>query len=201
MKRLLYIAISLLSLALGLWLGMRLTSQRLFSHREESDQVALLEQVRDVLKLAAVEGRFTELYDYKDYWIADWKPFTKKALIRVQATVSVGYDLEDVVFDMDTEHKILHVRNLPLPSILYIDHDLDYYDLQQGSFNTFTTEDYNKLNQGAKDFIRGQVAESTLYDRAEAQMTQLETTIKDILEMQDWQVEFSRSAHGSTLID
>ena len=58
----------------------------------EQSQV-LMEKIKTVAKLVTVEGYFSEVYDYQDYWNYDVSMFRKKALIRVKAKVSVGYDL------------------------------------------------------------------------------------------------------------
>lgn len=159
---------ALLLLLLGLFIGTRFASSW-FPTQRTSNQTVLLNEMRDVMKLITVEGYFSEVYDYKDYYYADWKPFTKKALVRVQAKVSVGYDMEAVTFRADESSKTIVIENMPEPEILSLDHDIDYYDIQQGAFNTFTEDDYNKLNKGAKDFIKAQVADSPLYERAAKQ--------------------------------
>ncbi|MBP7184461.1 MAG: DUF4230 domain-containing protein, partial [Saprospiraceae bacterium] len=63
--------------------------------KQESADV-LLEKIKYVSKLVTVEGYFSELYNYKDYWQYDWWPFQRKALIRVKAKVSAGYDLSQM---------------------------------------------------------------------------------------------------------
>ncbi|MBK9982670.1 MAG: DUF4230 domain-containing protein [Saprospiraceae bacterium] len=45
------------------------------------------------------------------------------------------------------------ISGMPPAEILSVDHDLDYYDLSEGFFNSFSTEDYNKINADAKDFV------------------------------------------------
>src|SRR5688572_33424947 len=73
----------------------------------ETEQVSaavLLERVRPVLKLTTVEGDFVELYAHSDSW--DWgysiPGFTeKRAILRVKARVSVGYDLNGLQVSTD----------------------------------------------------------------------------------------------------
>ena len=119
----------------------RRTNYRKKLRSEESAQV-LLERVQTVAKLITVEGYFSEVYDYKDYYAYNLSPFRKKALIRVKAKVSVGYDLSRVEFETRPDEKVIIVRNLPEPEILSIDHDLDYYDISQGMFNSFSAQDH-----------------------------------------------------------
>lgn len=144
------------------------------------------------MKLITVEGYFSEVYDYKDYYYADWKPFTKKALVRVQAKVSVGYDMEAVTFRADESGKTIVIENMPEPEILSLDHDIDYYDIQQGAFNTFTEDDYNKLNKGAKDFIKAQVADSPLYERAAKQRDHIINMLVQLAGDSDYEIVIAK---------
>ena len=61
------------------------------------------------------------------------------------------------------------MRNLPEPEILAIDHELIYRDLNESWFNTFTAEDYSRLNQRAKERLRDQALHSELMARARVQ--------------------------------
>lgn len=182
---------ALLLLLLGLFIGTRFASSW-FPTQRTSNQTVLLNEMRDVMKLITVEGYFSEVYDYKDYYYADWKPFTKKALVRVQAKVSVGYDMEAVTFRADESSKTIVIENMPDPEILSLDHDIDYYDIQQGAFNTFTEDDYNKLNKGAKDFIKAQVADSPLYERAAKQRDHIINMLVQLAGDSDYEIVIAK---------
>lgn len=190
MKQLLYVISILVFIGLGIFIG--LSFGNIFQSRSASEEQVqvLMEKIEDVMKLVAVEGYFSEIYDYKDYWHLDWKPFTKKALIRVQARVSVGYDLEGVDISFRSSDRQILISNLPTPEILSVDHDLDYYDLQQGSFNSFSTEDYNQLNKRAKEFIETRVQDSDLFNRAESQLDDMLHVIDEIAQSNGWSVVY-----------
>ncbi|NTW34279.1 MAG: DUF4230 domain-containing protein, partial [Bacteroidetes bacterium] len=68
--------------------------------------------------------------------------FTKKALIRVKARILAGFDFEKVKISVDEKSKTVTISNIPPPQILSMEHDLDYYDITEGIFNSFSTEDY-----------------------------------------------------------
>lgn len=157
----------------------------------EKEATVLLEKIETVAKLVTVEGHFSELYSYKDYWKYDWPIFRKKAILRVQAKVSVGYDLGNMQIDADPESRKIVIRNIPdQPEILSVDHDVDYYDLQQGTFNTFTEADYNVLLKDARRFIESKARESDLLLSAEAQGIEMLDLIRFMVENAGWQVEF-----------
>ncbi|MBK7873109.1 MAG: DUF4230 domain-containing protein [Saprospiraceae bacterium] len=154
--------------------------------KAEENAEVVLEKVKMVAKLISVEGYFTEVYDYKDYWGYDWSWFRKKALVRVKAKVSVGYDLSQLKIDALPDEKTIVVTNLPAPQILSIDHDLDYYDISEGTFNYFSEADYNKINASAKQFIEEKAQESDLLATAQKEGNQALELMKFIAESAGW---------------
>ena len=78
----------------------------------------------------------------------------KKALLRVNAKVSAGYDLKKLNIKVDSKTKTIHIGPMPQVEILAVDHSLDYFNIEEGVFNSFTPQDYNKINANAKDYIK-----------------------------------------------
>jgi hypothetical protein len=70
--------------------------------------------------------------------------------------------------------------------ILSIDHDLDYYDLTEGTFNAFTKDDLNKLNQQAKNYIEAAAAKSDLLAQAEERGQEMLETMRFLVEGSGW---------------
>lgn len=157
----------------------------------EKEASVLLEKIETVAKLVTVEGYFSELYNHKEYWRYDWPIFRKKAILRVQAKVSVGYDLSNMTVNIDQETKLVTIRNIPeQPEIISIDHDLDYYDIRQGTFNSFTESDYNNLMGDAKGLIRKKALESSLMQSAAEQGIELLELIRFLVENAGYEVQF-----------
>jgi len=155
---------------------------------KKEDATVLLERIQNVSKLISVEGYFAEVYDYKDYKWYDLSFLSKKALIRVKAKVSAGYDMSQMKIDMSPDTKTVRISNLPQPSILSIDDDLDYYDVNEGMFNSFTPQDYTTLNQKAKEYVRAQAEKSGLVESARAQGNKMLEVIKLMGESMGWKV-------------
>ena len=65
--------------------------------------------------------------------------------------------------------KTVTLNEFPEPEILSIDHDLDYYDIQEGTFNSFTANEYNVINKEAKSLILKKTQESDLLQQAQEQ--------------------------------
>lgn len=157
---------------------------------EEKSQV-LLEKIKTVAKLVTVEGYFSEVYSYEDYWKYDIGMFQKRALIRVKGKVSVGYDLTKMDIEALPDEKTLVISNLPDPEVISIDHDLDYYDISEGTFNSFTKEDYNKMNKNAKAKIEEQAGQSDIFLAAEKQSNDMLDLIRFMVEGAGWQLKFA----------
>lgn len=189
MRRLLVVLSIVVVFALGIFVTRYFYETKSVTTEEKSDVV--LERVKKVAKLITVEGYFSEVYDYKDYWGYDFGIFRKKALVRVRAKVSVGYDLNEMKIDANEQSKTIKVTNLPAPKILSIDHDLDYYDISEGTFNSFTEEDYNKINTNAKKFIEKKAAESDLMEVARKEGNQALDLMKFIAESAGWKFEIA----------
>ena len=151
----------------------------------ESSEI-LLEKIHTVMKLITVQGTFSEIYNYKDYVLTDSWPFRKSALIRVNAIVSVGYDFENLMINIDEGNKIIRIENFPEPEIISIEHDLEYYDMKQGLFNMITTQDVTEMSKQAKKFIEQKALNSELFIRVREHKTESERMLSYIFENSGW---------------
>lgn len=167
--------------------------------KEQSE--VLLEKVKNVYKLVTVEGYLSEVYSYEDYWGYDFSPFRKKALIRVKAKVSIGYDLEQMELEALPDQKVIRISRLPDPTIISIEHDLDYYDLTEGTFNSFTKDDYNKLNVNAKEFIVQKAQESDLLNSARQQGNEALEMMEFMVDNAGWTLEYKKSLVNQKTLD
>lgn len=175
----------LILVGLAWWTGVKST---LWKKYEAESSTVLLNKIEKVVKLVAVEGNISEIYDYKDYYNFDIAPFRKKALVRVNAKVSVGYDFEKVKITVDEPSKTIKLSNFPEAEILSIDHDLDYYDITQGTFNRFSNEDYNKINTRAKEYVANKARESDLINAAEEQKQEILDMIRILVKGGGWEL-------------
>lgn len=183
-KNILSILVIVAVFALGIFVTRYFYESREVKTEESSD--VILERIKKVAKLITVEGYFTEMYSYKDYWAYDWPFLRKKALVRVKAKVSVGYDLNRLKIEALPESKTILVSQMPDPEILSIDHDLDYYDVSEGTFNSFSEADYNKINTNAKRLIEEKATQSDLLKTAADEGNQALELMKFIAESAGW---------------
>lgn len=154
-----------------------------------SSKEVVLERLEKVNKLITLEAYYSEVKDYGDYYYYDISILRKKALIRVKAKVSVGYDFKSIKMLADEESKTVTIEGFPKPEILSIDHDIDYYDITEGTFNSFSTADYNKLNADAKDFIRTTAEENeAIFEEAAEKKDELIDMFQWILDAAGWEL-------------
>ena len=159
----------------------------------EKDSKVLLEKINKVYKMVVVEGEFADIVSHKEYYGVDFPGFRKRALIKVKAKVSVGYDLNQLKVSLDQNSKTMHIANLPEPEILAIDTDLNYYDLENGMFNSFTPSELTKLQQEAKDTIKKQALNSKMMQTAREQASEMFGLITDLASESGWKVVYDNA--------
>ncbi|MEZ4907334.1 MAG: DUF4230 domain-containing protein [Saprospiraceae bacterium] len=163
------------------------------------NQDIILEQVKNVIKLGTVEGYFSEIYDYQDYYGLDLSIFRKKALIRVKAKILAGFNLDSIKINIDEKSKTVFIENVPPPSILSIEHNLDYYDITEGTFNSFTKDDYNNMNSQAKKLVKKTALKSGILTKAKEQLDTHIELLKSIINNYGWQIKINYSENKSEI--
>lgn len=125
------------------------------------------QQILNVGKLVVTEGHFAEVLTYKDQdqYFGGVLSFEKKALIIVNAEVTVGYDLHQMQYDIDEKNKIITIKSIPKEEIK-ISPDIRFYDVNQSKFNAFTGDDYNKINQSVRKNLAKKLEKSSLKSNA-----------------------------------
>ena len=162
------------------------------NNKQETTVNVVLEKIQKVFKLVTVEGHLSEIYQHKDYDNWDLSLFRKKALIRVNAKVLVGFDFEKVKMTVDEDSKTIVIDDFPEAEILSMDHELDYYDITQGTFNKFTSADYNEINKLVKEYARAKAIDSELLQSAEAQKEEIIDMLTTIIKATGWEVVINK---------
>jgi len=133
----------------------------------KESSMLIQQQISNVSKLIVTEGHFAEVYNYKDSQELFGPLITadKKALVVVNAEVTVAYDLSKVEFEVDEEAKTLYIKSIPDPDIK-INPDFEYYDVSADFLNQFDASDYNKIKNNVQASLMKKVAASTLKSNA-----------------------------------
>jgi lipopolysaccharide export LptBFGC system permease protein LptF len=126
------------------------------------------QQILNVGKLIVTEGHFSEVITYKNQqkYLMDMLSFEKKALVVVNADVTVAYDLHKMKYDIDEVNKTITIVSIPKEEIK-ISPDIQFYDVEQSKLNPFTGDDYNKINKSVKANLAKKIEKSTLKTNAQ----------------------------------
>ncbi len=133
----------------------------------QENSMLIQQQIENVSKLIVTEGHFAEIYNYKDSQQLFGPLITadKKALVVVNAEVTVAYDLKQLDFNVDMATKTLELKNIPEPEIK-ISPDFEYYDVTADYFNPFSASDYNTIKRNVNASLMKKVEASSLKQNA-----------------------------------
>jgi len=157
------------------------------------EETALIqEQIRNVGKLVVTEGHFSEVLTFKDQqkYFLNLLTAEKKALVVVNADVTVSYDLSKIEYDIDETSKTITIRNIPKEEIK-ISPDLKFYDVEQNGFNEFSAEDYNKINSTVKANLAKKIEKSTLKTNAQNRLLSELSKILILTNTMGWTLEYN----------
>ena len=134
----------------------------------ENSTNLIQQQIVNVGKLIVTEGHFAEVLTYKDQdkYFGGMVSFDKKALLVVNADVTVSFDMHQIKYDIDEKNKVLTITNIPEAEVK-ISPDIKFYDVDQSKLNPFTGDDYNKISTQAKASIAKKIEKSTLKTNAQ----------------------------------
>lgn len=116
--------------------------------------------------------------------------FEKKALIIVNADVTVAYDLRQIKYDLEEKNKTVTVLNIPKEEIK-ISPNIEYYDVEQSTLNPFTGDDYNKVNKIVRANLAKKIDKSTLKTNAKNRLISELYNILVLTNTMGWKLEYN----------
>ncbi len=133
----------------------------------QESSMLIQEQIKNVGKLVVTEGHFSEVFNYKNSKEIFGQYFTsdKKALVVVNADVTIAYDLSKMEYKIDEVTKTLTIIRIPEEEIK-ISPDFEYYDVQSDFLNPFEAKDYNAIKETVKQSLMKKVEASDLKTNA-----------------------------------
>jgi len=182
----------LVGIAIGVFSLLGIYRYHLTKTIAKTDATLLLQSFEKVCKLVTVEGNVSNILDHKDYIGFDVYPFRKKAILKVDAKVSAGYDLEKLSFTINEATNLITIKNFPKAEILSIDTDIQYYDVSESIFNSFDEKELTELNATAKDLIRLKAYNSQLMQEAESKAMEILDIIRLLAEAAGWSVVYQK---------
>lgn len=149
------------------------------------------QQIVNVGKLVVTEGHFSEVITYKNQqkYLLDMISFEKKALIVVNANVTVAYDLHKMKYDIDEKNKTITIVSIPKEEIK-ISPDIQFYDVEQSKLNPFTGDDYNKINKSVKANLAKKIEKSSLKTNAQNRLISELSKILILTNTMGWKLRY-----------
>ena len=153
------------------------------------------QQIVNVGKLVVTEGHFAEVITYKNQqkYLMNMLSFEKKALLVVNADVTVAYDLHQMKYDIDEKNKTITILSIPKEEIK-ISPDIKFYDVEQSKLNPFTGEDYNKINKQVRANLAKKIANSSLKKNAENRLISELSKMLILTNSMGWKLQYEGKA-------
>ena len=119
--------------------------------------------------------------------------FEKKALLVVNADVTVAYDLHQMKYDIDEKNKTITILSIPKEEIK-ISPDIKFYDVEQSKLNPFTGEDYNKINKQVRANLAKKITNSSLKKNAENRLISELSKMLILTNSMGWKLQYKGKA-------
>lgn len=173
--------------------------QYFFQKKEENTQITenstlIQQEIKNVGKLVVTEGYFSEVITYQDAkkYLNNWISFDKKALIVVNAEATISYDLHQLRYEIDPGLKVVRLLHIPQEE-LKIYPKIQYYNLEESSFNPFTAEDHNKIQQKVTQLINKKIEQSSFRSNAQNQLLSELSRILILTHSMGWRLEYTNT--------
>ncbi len=128
------------------------------------ERTALIQkELLNVGKLVVTEGYFSQVFTYEDSrkFYFDVLSAHKKAIVIVNAKVTIDYDLSEIVTMVDQTNKTVTITYIPKEEV-NIYPDIEYYDVKQDYLNQFDAKDYNIVKQRVEKLIQDKINKSDI---------------------------------------
>ncbi len=167
------------------------------SKKEERDRLEestelIQKQLKNVGKLVVTEGNFAQVFTYNDSksFYLDVFSARKKALIIVNADVTVAYDLSKLQTKVSPETKTVTITYIPEEEIS-INPNIQYYDVTQDYLNQFEAKDYNKIQKRIKDKLMEKIVKSSIKSNAKNRLISELQKIYILTNSMGWKLEYN----------
>ena len=158
----------------------------------EYNTALIQQQIQQVGKLVVTEGYFSQVTSYKNTKRNYLNIFSsnKKALVVVNAKVTVSYDLRQISTSIDEASKTVTITSIP-EAELNIYPDIEYYDVTQEYFNQFNAEDYNKIKDTVTKMIEEKVEASDIKQNAKQRLISELQKIYILTNSMGWALQYN----------
>lgn len=175
---------------IGIVLYKYFTSEKPTTTTEYNTEL-IQEKIKSVGKLVVTEGHFSQVMTYKDQqkYLMDLISFEKKALIIINADVTVAYDLRQIRYAINEKNKTITIVSIPKEEIK-ISPDIQFYDVEQSTMNPFTGDDYNTINKKVKADLAKKIEKSSLKSNARNRLVSELAKVLILTNSMGWTLEY-----------
>ena len=174
------------------------------NQKEESEQIiensALIQrEIKNVGKLIVTEGSFSQVFTFKNdkKFYLDIFSASKKAIVIVNAKVTIAYDLRKIETEINEKEKIVRIKQIPEPE-LNIYPNIEYYDVTQDYLNQFEAKDYNKIQERIKKSLTEKIENSTIKSNAKNRLVSELQKIYILTNSMGWTLEYNGNTISSS---
>lgn len=160
----------------------------------EANTALIQKELKNVGKLIVTEGSYAQVFSFsasKDLLLG-LTYAKKRALVVVNATATIAYDLSKVETEIDETSKTVTITQIPEPE-LSINPNIQYYDIQQDYLNKFDAADYNKIKQRIEKSLRKKIEESELRTNAENRLITELSKIYILTNSMGWTLKYNQT--------
>jgi hypothetical protein len=159
----------------------------------QESSMLIQEQIKNVGKLIVTEGHFSEVFNYKNSKEIFGQYFTsdKKALVVVNADVTIAYDLSKIEYKIDEVAKTLSIISIPKEEIK-LSPDFEYYDIQADFLNPFEAKDYNAIKKIVNDKLMKKIENSELKSNAKNRLISELSKFYILTNSLGWTLEYNK---------
>lgn len=152
------------------------------------------QQIKNVGKLVVTEGHFSEVFNYKNSKEIFGEYFTseKKALVVVNADITISFDLSKIEYEVDNVNKKLKIKSIPKEEIK-INPDFEYYDVKSDFLNPFKAKDYNSIKETVKKSLMQKVENSSLKTNSKNRLISELSKFYILTNSLGWALEYNSS--------
>lgn len=179
-----YIAVFLLGFLLA-----KLWYEQTNNNKQVESITLMVNEIKNISKLVVSQGHFSEIYNFSDTkkYFFDYLQFQKKAMISVNATVEVGYDLSKIDIQLDSIHKEIIINSIPKEEI-FIAPEIKYFDLKQSQFNSFSNQELNTLHVTAVNKVKESMVLTHQKKKAKKRLFQELSKLYQLSKIYQWKV-------------
>ncbi|EDP72274.1 hypothetical protein FBALC1_14272 [Flavobacteriales bacterium ALC-1] len=160
----------------------------------QENSALIQEQIKNVGKLVVTEGHFSEVFTYKNSKavFGDLLEAEKKAVVIVNADVTIGYDLSQIEYKVNQETKTLEILTIPEEEIK-INPDFEYYDIQADFLNQFEAKDYNEIKETVNASLMKKIEASDLKSNAQNRLISELSKFFILTNSLGWTLEYNQT--------